>query len=138
MSVIEELIRSEADGTISFGNYKLAKKAKLDNFEHQADLYKVKTYQTMTKLEKNGMFAYESVPGTAVSRLMVTDNGVAFQVEGPEDAQITLELEEQTEYKVLVDNVDAGQMKTNLGGKLSLSVELSEDNPVAVKIEKIG
>ena len=44
----------------------------------------------------------------------------------------------RSEYKVLVDNVDAGQMKTNLGGKLSLSVELSEDKPVAVKIEKIG
>ena len=84
------------------------------------------------------MFVYESVPGTAVSQLMVTDSGVTFQVEGPEDAQITLELEEQTEYKVLVDNVDAGQMKTNLGGKLSLSVELSEGSPVAVKIEKIG
>ena len=69
---------------------------------------------------------------------MVTDSKVAFQVEGPEDAQITLELEEQTEYKVLVDNVDAGQMKTNLGGKLSLSVELNEDTPVSVTIEKIG
>ncbi len=84
------------------------------------------------------MFVYESVPGTTVNQLMVTDSKVAFQVEGPEDAQITLELEEQTEYKVLVDNVDAGQMKTNLGGKLSLSVELNEDTPVSVTIEKIG
>ncbi len=73
-----------------------------------------------------------------MNQLMVTDSKVAFQVEGPEDAQITLELEEQTEYKVLVDNVDAGQMKTNLGGKLSLSVELNEDTPVSVTIEKIG
>ena len=84
------------------------------------------------------MFVYESVPGTAVSQLKVTDSGVAFQVEGPEDAQITLELEEQTEYKVKVNHVDAGQMKTNLGGKLSISVELSEETPVAVEIEKIG
>ena len=131
MAVVEELIRTDNNETLSFGNYKL-------DFEFGGDLYKVKTFKEITKLERNGMFVYESVPGTAVSQLMVTDSGVTFQVEGPEDAQITLELEEQTEYKVLVDNVDAGQMKTNLGGKLSLSVELSEGSPVAVKIEKIG
>lgn len=137
MAVVEELIRTDNSETLSFGNYKLNTKSKADNFEFGGDLYKVKTFKEITKLERNGMFVYESVPGTAVNGLMVTDSGVAFQVEGPEDAQITLELEEQTEYKVLVDNVDAGQMKTNLGGKLSLSVELSEDKPVAVKIEKI-
>lgn len=138
MAVVEELIRIDNGEALSFGNYKLNSKSKADNFEFGGDLYKVKTFKEITKLERNGMFVYESVPGTAVSQLMVTDNGVSFQVEGPEDAQITLELEEQKEYKVLVDNVDAGQMKTNLGGKLSLSVELSEDKPVAVKIEKIG
>ena len=138
MAVVEELLRGENGGAISFGNHKLEEKAKLVDFEFGGDLYKVKTFKEITKLERNGMFVYESVPGTTVSQLMVTDSSVTFQVEGPEDAQITLELEEQTEYKVLVDDVDAGQMKTNLGGKLSLSVELSEDNPVAVKIEKIG
>lgn len=138
MAVVEELIRMENNDTLSFGNYKLDSKSKLDNFAFGGDLYKVKTFKEITKLERNGMFVYESVPGTTVNQLMVTDSKVAFQVEGPEDAQITLELEEQTEYKVLVDNVDAGQMKTNLGGKLSLSVELNEDTPVFVTIEKIG
>ena len=138
MAVVEELIRTENNETLSFGNYKLPAKAKADNFEFGGDLYKVKTFKEITKLERNGMFVYESVPGTAVNGLMVTDSGMTFEVEGPEDAQITLELEEQTEYKVLVDNVDAGHMKTNLGGKLSLSVELNEGKPVAVRIEKIG
>ncbi len=40
MATISELIRSEADGTISFGDYTLGAKAKLDNFEHQGDIYK--------------------------------------------------------------------------------------------------
>ena len=84
------------------------------------------------------MFVYESVPGTAVSQFCATGSGVSFQVEGPEDAQITLELEDQAEYRVYVDGADAGTMKTNLGGKLSLSVELNEGMPVSVKIEKIG
>lgn len=136
MAVVEELIRIENNETLSFGNYKLAAKSKLDNFEFGGDLYKVKTFKEITKLERNGMFVYESVPGTAVSQLHVTDNGIEFKVEGPEDAQITLELEEQAEYHVLVGGTSVGNMKTNLGGKLSLSVELSEDVPVAVQIEK--
>ena len=103
MSAISELIRSEADGTISFGDYTLDAKAKLDNFGHQGDLYKVKTYKDITKLERNGMFVYESVPGTAAYHLNATDTGISFSVEGPEDAQITLELEEETEYESTVD-----------------------------------
>lgn len=135
MAVISELIRSEADGTISFGDYTLGAKAKLDNFEHQGDIYKVKTYNEITKLERNGMFVYESVPGTAVVNLNVTDTGMVFSVEGAEDAQLTVELESEAEYDIEIDGTDAGKMKTNLGGKLSLSVELGEQ-PVSVKIQK--
>lgn len=84
----------------------------------------VKTFREITKLERNGMFVYESVPGTAVSHLKATEDGIEFSVEGFEDAQITLELEPETEYDIQVNGVDAGQMKTNLGGKLSIGVEL--------------
>ena len=52
MPVVNELIRIEDDGTISFGDYKLTDKAKLDNFEYRGDLYKVKTCQEITKLER--------------------------------------------------------------------------------------
>ena len=44
---------------------------------------------------------------------------MTFKVEGPEDAQITVEMEAETEYKVLLDGVNVGHMTTNLGGKLS-------------------
>lgn len=135
MAVISELIRSEADGTISFGDYSLSTKAKLDNFEHQGDVYKVKTCRELTKLERNGMFVYESVPGTAVAGLRATDTGIEFLVEGWEDAQLTVELEDETEYDICIDGSDAGQMKTNLGGKLSLSVELGE-KPARVSVCK--
>ena len=97
MAVISELLRSEEDGTISFGDYTLSTKAKLDNFEHQGDLYKVKTCQEITKLERNGMFVYESVPGTAVEHLKATDTGMEFSVEGAEDAQVTVELEDEAD-----------------------------------------
>jgi hypothetical protein len=101
----------------------------------QGDIYKVKTFSEITKLERNGMFVYESVPGTAVMNLKATDTGLTFQVEGPEDAQITVGLEDEAEYDITIDGADAGKMKTNLGGKLSLSVELG-DHPVDVKVTK--
>lgn len=81
MSVVKELIRTEADGGISFGDYELAAKAKKSDFEHRGDLYKVKTFKEITKLERNGLFVYESVPGTAVTDLNVFDDGMTFKVE---------------------------------------------------------
>ena len=137
MSVIKELIRTEEDGTISFGNYELDTKSKLSDFEHDGDMYKVKTYNEITKLERNGMFVYESVPGTAVTNMAASENGVEFEVEGPEDAEITLGLMEETEYDVFVAGKSIGQMKTNLGGKLTLSVELDPETPVAVKVSRV-
>ena len=32
MAIVEQLLRSENDGSISFGNHKLAKKEKLEDF----------------------------------------------------------------------------------------------------------
>ena len=136
MAVISELIRSETDGTISFGDYSLRAKAKLDNFEHQGDLYKVKTYHEITKLERNGMFVYESVPGTAVFHFAATDRGVEFQAEGDKDVQITVQLEEDMQYDVTVDGVSAGDMATSMGGKLNVSVELNEGKAACVRIAK--
>ena len=136
MPVIEELIKVEKDGSISFGNYELDTKAKLDNFEVNGDSYKVKTYNEITKLEQNGNFVYESVPGTAVNGFAADDSTVKFYVEGAEDAQITVEMEADTEYSISINGEDAGKMQTNLGGKLSFSVELGGDTAVAVKVEK--
>ena len=136
MPVIESLIRSEADGTISFGNYKLDSKSKLDNFEHAGDLYKIKTFYEITKLERNGSFVYESVPGTAVEHFSAKHDGVEFTVSGDKDAQITIQLEDDAEYEVYVDGVAVGGMKTNMSGKLVVSVELSEGVTCLVKVVK--
>lgn len=136
MAVVEELLRAEGDGAISFGNHTLAAKAKLEDYEHGGNLYKVKTFKELTKLEKNGMFAYESEPGTSVNRFAETENGLTFTVEGDEDAQITVGLEEDTVYKVYVNGANVGEMKTNLSGKLSISVELASVGKAEVKIVK--
>ena len=134
MPVVSELIRIEDDGTISFGNYELATKSKLQDFEYKGDLYKVKTFHEITKLERNGMFVYESVPGTAVNHFTVDDSEVTFAVEGNQDAQITVQLEDDREYEVFIDGIAVGGMTTNVSGKLVLSVELNEGVRTEIRI----
>lgn len=136
MSVVEELIRKEDNGTLSFGNYLLDTKTKKADFEYQGDLYKVKTFKEITKLEKNGLFVYESVPGSAVTYFKNDGEEISFTVEAAGDLGFTLELEPSQEYKVLLEGVELGKMKTNLGGKLNVSIELDEGKKAAVKVIK--
>lgn len=137
MAVVKDLITVENGSTLSFGDYSLTAKTKKDNFQFEGDLYKIKTYKTITKLEKNGMMIYESVPGTTVHNFSVADAVMSFSVEGPEDAQITLELEPEMEYKVFVDDTNVGRMKTNFGGKLNISIEMNPNQVVNVKVVKL-
>ena len=116
MATVKELLRAEEDGTLSFGDYTLASKT--------------------TKLERNGSFVYESVPGSAVENFKETEKGVSFQVSAPEDVQFTLELEPESEYEVLIDGESAGKMTTNLSGKLSVSIELNPDENASVNVVK--
>ena len=132
-----DLIRVAADGSIGFGDYTLAEKSKLSDFPHMGDLYKVKTFAEITKLERNGSFVYESVPGTKVEGFKEEEGKVSFTVEGKDNTQITLDLEEEKEYRVLVDDVNLGKMGTNIGGKLVISVDLTAGAPQNVVIERI-
>lgn len=136
MATVKELLRAENGGTLSFGDYTLASKTKKDGFEFKGDLYKVKTFAEITKLEKNGMFVYESVPGSTVENFKETETEVEFTVSAPEDVQFTLELEPESEYEVFIAGESAGKMGTNLSGKLSVSVELNADQSAAIKVVK--
>ena len=135
MAAVKDLIISEDNGNLSFGDHTLSSKAKKEDFPHAGDLYKVKTYNEITRLERNGIFVYESVPGTSVNNFYETGDGVSFDVEGNDDAQITLGLAEETEYEVFVNKESVGKMKTNLGAKLSVSVEVS-GGQVSVEVKK--
>ena len=42
---------------------------------------------------------------------------MSFRVEGPEDAQITVELEAEAQYEVYLDGASTGKMETNLWRK---------------------
>lgn len=134
MSVIEELIRKEDNGSLSFGNYKLNEKTKVEDFDYEGDIYKVKTFNEITKLERNGSFVYESVPGTNVEDFKIIGQELTFAVQGFEDTQVTLELEPNNKYKVFINDINVGTIKTNLGGKIVLNVEFHGEKPSYIRI----
>ena len=136
MSVIEELIRLEDNGTISFGNYLMDTKKKVLDFEVENDLYKVKTFREITKLEKNGKLLLEAVPGATLHNFSVDEKGVKFIAEAEEDIQILMELGPEKEYKFIVDDVNMGKVNSNKSGKVNFSIEI-KGQPVNVKLEKI-
>ena len=88
MSVIQELIRQESNGTISFGNYLLDSKKKVLDFEVEGDLYKVKTFKEITKLEKNGKMILEAVPGATVHNFTMTEKGL-LSIDNPSEFFVT-------------------------------------------------
>jgi hypothetical protein len=85
MAGIQELIRVENNNTLSFGNYLMDSKRKIQDFE--------------------------------------------------EDAQITVELEADQEYKVFIQGVQVGKMKTSLAGKIGFGVDFMSGNQ-KVEIKK--
>ena len=90
----------------------------------------------MTKLEKNGLFVYESIPGTSVTDFVKTAQGMTCNIYTCDDTQISVGLEENTEYHVLIDGKDHGIVKTNLSGKLIVSVSHIGDNKISLEIKK--
>ena len=134
MAIVATLLCKQADGKLGFGDYTLPEKKKVENFENAGSVYKVKTFAEITKLEKNGMFLYESVPGTSVTDFEETESGMSFVVEGANDSQITLGLSEDAEYEICVGTECVGTMKTGLGGKLSISASLNAGEEVPVKV----
>ena len=131
-----EILYSEDNGTVAFGDHTLREKTKVEDFPFGGDLLKVKTYADITRFEKNGLFVYESVPGTAVTGFAAREDGVEFTVEGVKDAEITLELAEATQYVITFNGEQHGLMETNRSGKLSIGVVLDEGKPVRVKISE--
>ena len=130
------IVANEANG-LSFGNHEVAEKQKLEGFELAGDLYKVKTHNQITRLEKNGRLLYESVPGTTVEGLKLDSDKMNFTVYGSaEDAQITVELEADQDYKVFIDQILLGKVTSNLAGKISFSVDFATGSQT-VEIRKL-
>ena len=129
----KNIIITNEDGSLCFGDYTLTEKTKIEDYEYMGDSLKIKTFNEVTKLKRNGNLLYESAPGSVVTDYKLSDNGVSFTVEGAEDLQITLGLKGDTDYKIIINETEADSMKSKVGGKLSFHVDVTS-GPVKVEI----
>ena len=137
MSIIKEGILALDNGLISFGNYEAVDKMKIDDFACAGDIYKVRTHREVTRLECNGKLLIEAVPGATMHEMSISDKQICFIAEGIEGTQVTMELEAEKEYRLSVDGVNVGNMKTNRSGKVTFNLELG-NNAKEVKIDKLS
>ncbi|MFV0440943.1 MAG: endosialidase [Lachnospirales bacterium] len=135
MSIIENVIRINDNNTLSFGNYIVKEKQKVSDFKFDNDLYKCKTHNEVTRVEKNDYLIFESVPGSTVHNFMANEDELTFSIEGHGDTKVTVELVENEKYNITIDGENLGVEKTNLSGKLSFSCDLL-NTPIDIVITK--
>ena len=134
MATVENLIQVETDGTISFGNYELPKKTKAMGFEVGGNLYDLRSFSEITKLNKDEALVYESIPGTSVHSFNMTDKLIEFEVAGIAETQITMELSPNTDYNLFIEDMKIGKIASSLAGKIIFSVGCNKDlKKVAIK-----
>ena len=123
-------------GALNFGNYRSRYKVKVNNYEYMGAGYNLRTHDEFTRLQKNGGLLYESVPGSRVREMRVFADGASFGVEGAGCAQIILELEPNTKYKIFIDGVTVDSNAiSNSADKINFSLPL-EESPRWIKVEK--
>ena len=125
MSSIPGGIRANGDGSISFGDYAAKEKIKVNEFEFNGDVYRLKTHAEVTRLEKNGGLYLETVPGAVIHGLLASPAGLSFRAEGAGDTHITINLEPLADYDLSVGGESRGTMNTGSSGKFIFSVSLS-------------
>jgi hypothetical protein len=123
------------ENTISFGDFKSAKKLKLQA-QIDGDEYSVKTYRDITRLEKNGQLLLETVPGAEVHDFILDENGASFKLVGAEDTQTTVALFPEAEYTLVCGDTKT-VIKTNRYGKAIFNAEL-ESGAKTISLSKIG
>ena len=137
MAVINEIIRIEADNTISFGNYQVADKQKINDFKFEGHTYKVRTHNELTRFERDDKMLLETVPGAAIHNFSSSDDGFEFSAEGDGNTQFTVGLEPGFEYIIFVDGNISGTASSGFSSKVNFGAELRPDLPCHIRIEKV-
>lgn len=127
MAVIKEGIVLNQDKTISFGNYELEEKFKVKDFIFNQNVYKMATYNKLTRLSKNDILVLETTPGTTLHNFFQSDLDTTFKIEGIGDTLVTVELLPNTTYSLFINDTKIDKILTNLSGKINFSLSLSKD-----------
>ena len=131
-----EIITLEPDNTISFGNYHSDNKLKHENFQFEGNSYNIRTYKETTRLTKNKELLVETVPGSFVHNFHKENGQAFFGITSFANTNITVQLEEDTIYRISAGKHRMGSMSSGVSGKLSFALDLSDGKEQIVRIEK--
>ena len=132
----QRLIRLEENGTLAFGDFRLQTKQKVLDFENGGDLYQVKSFSQITRLEKNGRLLLEAVPGATIRQFFMDEESVSFELEAAEDVRVTMELCPDTVYTVAANGAELGKVTANVAGKISFSLGMAPGQVASVEIKR--
>lgn len=132
----QKLIYVNDRGQLEFGDYTLNEKSKVPSFEMGGDSYYLKTWKEITRLEKNGLFLLEALPGCRISAFEEKEDETGFTVSAPYEVHLTIGVDESADYTLLVGGVDRTTSMTRIGGKLAFTVPTKEGEPVDVLLRK--
>lgn len=133
---LEKLISKSEQGLLNFGDYASIEKQKQEGFENNGKTYKIKSHKQITRLERNDYLLYESVPGTVVTDFDDSASNLAFTVHGQEPVQVTLGMEPDAEYRLLINSTQVGKVSANHSGKISFSLNF-DSGKQGVRMEKL-
>ena len=136
MNTVSTLISGSDEELLSFGDFSQTEKKKVSDYDYRGDMYYVKTCREITKLEKNGMFEYESVPGSSVFEYQSDIEYKAFEVTGQGNTQIVLAVEDGAEYDLYINGEIADETDVDISGKFCFNVILDPEVPVLIELEK--
>ncbi|MDO5695310.1 MAG: endosialidase [Eubacteriales bacterium] len=122
-------------GKLAFGDYKVTEKQK-EQMEFEGDLYKIKSHNQVTRLSRNNVMVFESVPGTRVENFVTAEERIEFDVYGDADASIILAVEDKTNFMLDIDGIVYDNTSYIAPGKLNINVTFEGDGPVHVLVQK--
>lgn len=131
------ILKINDDKTFDFGNYENKDKLKEAIIHNELD-YKVKTHSDITRLERDELMIYESVPGTNVRNFSYTSSKIKFNVSGYSHTSIIIGVNQDSVFNLTVDNVDEGEAIFVAKGKLNINLNLENNEEVSVELTKIN
>ncbi len=127
----KEIILIEND-TLTFGAPNEVEKQKIKGFEAFGNVYNVKSYNEATRLEMNDSVIIETVPGTKINDFKFEKTKTSFEISGSASTQVTLMLEENKDYKTMIDGVTIANINSGTSGKVIFSVDLKNSKSTVI------
>lgn len=132
---MQDIISININENLDFGCHELDHKSK-EIIEYRGLNVKVKTHSEITRLERDELMIYESVPGTTVTDFSYRPEKISFNVTGMGNTSIIIAVNQNNKYRLMID--DEQYFATNVlsGGKIQFIIDFNLKDWIKVDLIK--